>query len=46
MGLGYAERQAAPAVEDAATALDGEDPDVATLLRATLKLLGPAGSRS
>ncbi|WP_371031369.1 Holliday junction branch migration protein RuvA [Pseudoclavibacter sp. JSM 162008] len=46
LGLGYAERQAAPAVEDAAKALDGEDPDVAALLRATLKLLGPAGSRS
>ena len=45
-GLGYAERQAAPAVEDAAKALEGEDQDVAKLLRATLKLLGPAGSRS
>ncbi|KAB1657875.1 Holliday junction branch migration protein RuvA [Pseudoclavibacter chungangensis] len=42
VGLGYAERVAAPVVEDAIAALDDDGADVAAVLRASLRLLGPA----
>lgn len=42
VGLGYAEKQAAPVVDDAVRALDDDRADVAAILRASLRLLGPA----
>lgn len=41
LGLGYTEKQAAPAVDDALAALGGEAASVSELLRAALRLLTP-----